>query len=403
MSSPVSTTVAAAELLGQLHGLVDPRQRRRRRRRPVGPLDVGHGPGRVHHLGQPPAGAHQVVGHGVAADQHQDALARRPGPFDAGAAHGADQLVVHRLGGAAQRQLAQRGQVLGLEEVVRRPAARSPARRPCPRPAAGAARPGVMSTISISSARGEHQVRHRLALAHAGDLPDHVDQALQVLDVERGPDVDAGGRAAPRRPASAWGGASRARWSGRIRRPAAARACAPAPRRCRTPAACGRGTRSACAAAPPGPRVSASVSLRPWVSTTPTTHVAALGLAARGLAPASRRSCRPPAPCRGTPSAGRAPPSPLRAEARRDRGGAARRASCRLRLSLRNGRVQSAVGHQHIDVRLADEAEERAVRRARRSACAPRRPRRRAPWRCGRPAGRRRPARCRGRGPSRRW
>ena len=70
-------------------------------------------------VGQAPAGAHQVVGHGVAADQHQDALARRPGPVDAGAAHGADQLVVDGLGGAAQRHLAQRGQVLRLEEVVR--------------------------------------------------------------------------------------------------------------------------------------------------------------------------------------------------------------------------------------------------------------------------------------------
>jgi hypothetical protein len=38
----------------------------------------------------------------------------------------------------------------------------------------------------------ERAVRHRLALAHAGDLPDHVDQAFQMLDVQRRPDVDTG-------------------------------------------------------------------------------------------------------------------------------------------------------------------------------------------------------------------
>ena len=41
------------------------------------------------------------------------------GPATPAAAHRADQLVVDRLGGAAQRQLAQRRQVLGLEEVLR--------------------------------------------------------------------------------------------------------------------------------------------------------------------------------------------------------------------------------------------------------------------------------------------
>ena len=39
----------------------------------------------------------------------------------------------------------------------------------------------------------EDAVGHRLAHADAGDLRDHVVQALDVLDVERGVDVDAGG------------------------------------------------------------------------------------------------------------------------------------------------------------------------------------------------------------------
>ena len=50
---------------------------------------------------QPPAGAHQLIGHSVAADQHQDPLAGDPGASDPGPAHGPHQLVVDHLGGAA--------------------------------------------------------------------------------------------------------------------------------------------------------------------------------------------------------------------------------------------------------------------------------------------------------------
>ena len=49
----------------------------------------------------------------------------------------------------------------------------------------------MRSTSSISAAV-EHAVRHRLAHPDAGDLGDDVVQALEVLDVHRGPDVDAG-------------------------------------------------------------------------------------------------------------------------------------------------------------------------------------------------------------------
>ena len=38
----------------------------------------------------------------------------------------------------------------------------------------------------------EDRVRHRLAHAHVGDLRHHVVQALDVLDVDGGVDVDAG-------------------------------------------------------------------------------------------------------------------------------------------------------------------------------------------------------------------
>ncbi len=158
----------------------------------IGPLDVRHGPGRVHHqVGQPPSGADQGAGAGIAGDQHQDALARRPGPLDPAALHGVDQLVVHGLRRPAQGHFAQRGEVLGLEEVVRRRLG-------------GARQVDLARGQPLAQLLGrdvdqldlvgvrQRPVRHRLAHPHAGDLPHHVDQALEVLDVERGPDVDAG-------------------------------------------------------------------------------------------------------------------------------------------------------------------------------------------------------------------
>ncbi len=94
-----------------------------RTRHVVGALYVSHGPGRVlHQVGQTPPRADQGTGGGVTSDKDQDALARRPRALDAVAAHGPHQLVVHRLGGTAQGQLAQSGQILGLEEIVLRQA-----------------------------------------------------------------------------------------------------------------------------------------------------------------------------------------------------------------------------------------------------------------------------------------
>ena len=45
----------------------------------------------------------------------------------------------------------------------------------------------------MSSALSMIEVGHRLAHADAGDLRDDIVQAFDVLDVERGVDVDAGG------------------------------------------------------------------------------------------------------------------------------------------------------------------------------------------------------------------
>ena len=49
-----------------------------------------------------------------------------------------------------------------------------------------------MSTSSIWSAAAHHRVRHRLLLGHAGDPLDDVVERLEVLEVDRRDDVDAG-------------------------------------------------------------------------------------------------------------------------------------------------------------------------------------------------------------------
>ena len=65
----------------------------------------------------------------------------------------------------------------------------------------------------------EDRVWHRLANADAGDLRHDVVQAFDVLDIERGIDVDAACSAALRRRDSVWGGGCPAHWCERVRRP----------------------------------------------------------------------------------------------------------------------------------------------------------------------------------------
>ena len=101
-----------------------------------------------------------------------------------------EHLLVDALGGAAQRQFAQRGQIAGREEMLER--------------ALGLLRDVDLALLQpLDQVVGrevdeldvvgaiEDRVRHRLAHADAGDLRDDVVQAFDVLDVERGVDVDA--------------------------------------------------------------------------------------------------------------------------------------------------------------------------------------------------------------------
>jgi hypothetical protein len=116
-------------------------------------------------------------------------VADRPGLLDPPAAH----VVFHMLGGAAQRNLAQRDQVALAKEVLR-----------------GAL--GLLRQVHLAGRepRGEfvgrdvdqhhlvglveHGVGHRLVHAHAGDRADRAVEAFEVLHVERRPHLDARGQ-----------------------------------------------------------------------------------------------------------------------------------------------------------------------------------------------------------------
>ena len=103
-----------------------------------------------------------------------------------------EQLLVDALGGAAQGELAQCGEIAGREIMRQR--------------ALGLLRDVDLAFLEaldeivgrqIDQLDGvgavEDRVRDSLADAHAGDLRHHVVEALDVLDVDRGVDVDAVG------------------------------------------------------------------------------------------------------------------------------------------------------------------------------------------------------------------
>ena len=103
------------------------------------------------------------------------------------------ELVVDTLGGAAQRQLAQRGQVARREIVLDRPRCRL-----------RKIDLAVMQTLDQVVRRQvddldivgpvDDGIGHGLAHPDAGDLRDDVVQAFDMLDVQRGVDVDSPGK-----------------------------------------------------------------------------------------------------------------------------------------------------------------------------------------------------------------
>ena len=152
-------------------------------------------------------------------------------------------------------------------------------------------RPGGRSTSSISSARSRIESGTVSRTRHAGDLRHHVVEAVDVLDVERGVDVDAGVEQLLDVLPALGVARARARWCAPARRAGADPGGGRAPRRDRTLEAQRRGTRSTAAAAARCPPSAPRVSARPCVSTAPDSHADA-GVLLRAPRAALRRSCR---------------------------------------------------------------------------------------------------------------
>ena len=204
-----------------------------------------------------------------------------------------------------------------------------------------------------------------------------------MLDVQRRPDIDAGMRAVRRCPASASDGGCPARWCGRIRRPGAGSGGAPAPRRDRTPASSGCGRRSACAAGSRSRR--AAARFRAGRASRPGRRrhrgrrplsLRAAGQHGVGLADAGRRAEKDlQMPAAFLVGEGE---QRVRRSALAFIGG--HRASSML-TNLGLQRVEREVEREHIDARLAEQAERAALDLAL-DQCADARLRAaRAPWR----------------------
>ncbi len=126
----------------------------------------------------------------VFADANKDALARRPRALNGARLHFSEQLLVHAFGGAAQGEFAERREVRRREEILKRSL-------------------GLLGNIDFAFLQSLNQIvrrevdeldrvgpiedgiRHGLAHTHMGDLRDYVIEAFDVLDIDRGVDVDA--------------------------------------------------------------------------------------------------------------------------------------------------------------------------------------------------------------------
>ena len=153
-------------------------------------LDIENHEGTMQPVGEPLGIAHQPGAARILADADGDALAGRPRTLDGMRLHFREQLLIDPLRGAAQRQFAQRRQIGRREEMLER--------------ALGlfghvdlallqALNEVVGSEVNDLDGVGavEHGVGDSFAYADMGDLRDDVVEALDVLDVDRGVDVDA--------------------------------------------------------------------------------------------------------------------------------------------------------------------------------------------------------------------
>ena len=128
--------------------------------------------------------------HVVRANAGEQAFGRGPRTLDRLLAQVVDHLVVDAVGGAAQRQLAQRRQIAGSEETLRRATRRL---RHIDLAVVQALDEFVGREIDQNDVGGllQDEVGDSLAHGDAGDAGHDVGEALEMLDVERRPDADA--------------------------------------------------------------------------------------------------------------------------------------------------------------------------------------------------------------------
>ena len=156
-----------------------------------GGFQMDDGPGHAQPFREAAAVADQRVAAGMV-DADQNAVAGRPGAGNGVRLHVVAQLGIDALGGAAQGEFAQGGEVAG-GEIMRQRAAR------------GAGQVDFTGVQALDQVvRGEvdqfdfiggvdDAIGHGFAHPDAGDLRHDVVEACDMLDVEGGVDVDAGG------------------------------------------------------------------------------------------------------------------------------------------------------------------------------------------------------------------
>ena len=181
----------SAQSLRQRQRVVDPFERIRVMRLARRNREMDRDPARIQSSRQARRDPHNSLRLGVGADADEQALGRRPWPFDGVLAQKTHHLIVDPLGRAPQRKLSQCSQIAWLQEVLFRPF-------------------GIFRQIDLSLLEPldefvrsdvddydivgllDDRVRNEFADFDSGNGGNHIGQALHMLDVHRRPDMDAG-------------------------------------------------------------------------------------------------------------------------------------------------------------------------------------------------------------------
>jgi hypothetical protein len=181
--------IDAAELLDELALLLE--QLRRGRDQPVLGDDVDGDEVALRALRDPAGAADEPLAVARAGEGDEHALARLPGLLDPVPSPVLGEALVDAVGQPGERELAERGEVPRPEVVGE--GGVDPLRRIDVAAGEAVAERERRQVDELQLVRAtDDLVGDRLALLDRRDLLDHVVERLEVLDVERGDDVDAG-------------------------------------------------------------------------------------------------------------------------------------------------------------------------------------------------------------------